>query len=264
MPMPMPMPILMLSVLTMALTLVPIASTSAMDAPVTKQAAEATRLQIAKAARYEASDAKKAAEAAYLSRSNSVSAKEIARRQSLHNPVNDQHDMVIRLERTPCFGPCPIYSVTVLGDRTVTFVSHDPAARVVDDPESHIGINWSCCDLVRKKILSLRDFNRLETQIEGMDFFKLNENYSAQVTDLPSVRITVIAPWGVHSVRRYAVPCQTEYRKIMATKDDPGINSYLRNIPPPPDSLCKLESMIDRLTGADKWGEETKLRWNGK
>ena len=180
---------------------------------------------------------------------------------SPRTPVNEQRDVVIRLERTPCFGSCPAYTVTILGDRSVTFVAHD--GRATASPGE-----WSCCDLVRKKVLPLADYNRLVAQIDAMHFFQLKSDYSAEITDLPGVTIMSATPNGVHSVRRYAVPCETEYRKRTTAKRSvpgaPDPDDYLKGVVPPPDSLCKLESMIDQLTGAAKWGEDTKFHWRGK
>ncbi len=176
-------------------------------------------------------------------------------------PENNQRDILIRLERTACFGNCPAYTVTILGDRSVTFVAHD--GRSEQKPHE-----WSCCNLIRKKTLSLKDYNRLVEQIDSMGFFELKSNYSAEVTDLPSVTIMATRLGSSHSVMRYAVPCETEYRKRMAAKKtNPNSRSpydYLEGVVPPPDSLCKLESMIDDLTGANKWGEDTKFHWHGK
>lgn len=167
-------------------------------------------------------------------------------------PVGKQRDFVIRLERTPCFGNCPIYTVTVLGDRSVTFISPGKA--------------------VRKGLLSQSDYNALIKQIESIDFFKLRERYVFEVSDAPGALITVIASYRVHGVFRYVIPCETEFRRIKAwTKAHP--KQMPPSVPgsdpiaaaevgfeaaatPPPDGLCKLETMIDRMTGADKWGKQ--------
>jgi hypothetical protein len=181
-------------------------------------------------------------------------------------PASEQRDVMIRLERTPCYGNCPAYTVTILGDRSATFVAHDGRSTQKSQDRS-------CCDLVRKRTLSLADYNRLVAQIDAMGFFKLKNDYSAEVTDMPSVTIIVSTLNGLHSVRRYAVPCETQYRNgnhhrgtttKVGSREIDIEPDYLAGITPPPDSLCKLESMIDRLSGADKWGEDTEFHWQGK
>ncbi len=121
--------------------------------------------------------------------------------------------------------------------------------------------------------MSAADYDGIVKQIETMGFFKLQEDYSAPVTDVSGVKITVIAPYGVHRVWRYAVPCESEYRKIRGpdkrptipvnradgrtvTIEDPGRYGYLDRVSPPPDSLCKLELMIDQLTGSEQWARQ--------
>ena len=92
-----------------------------------------------------------------------------------------------------------------------------------------------------------------------MKFFELKDSYSAGVTDFDGVNVIVIAPYAVHRIWRYAVPCASDYHKVMTTNYNPAAQDYLKGVSPPPDSLCKLETMIDQVTGADKWGEETRL-----
>jgi len=38
------------------------------------------------------------------------------------SPPQDLSDVVITLERTPCFGSCPVYSVTIRGDGRVEYI----------------------------------------------------------------------------------------------------------------------------------------------
>jgi hypothetical protein len=176
--------------------------------------------------------------------------------------VNQKGDYVIRLQRTQGRAG-PFYTVTILGDRSATFVS--PALWSTPD---------NCCDLIRKKTLSVANYNLLVRQIEGMKFFRLDPIYSAPVFDQPGIAITVIAPNGdIHRVLRYAVGCETEFhsyhhdqsqatsqmqtgasRKRVVTDAD-----YLNGVVPAPDSLCKLESMIDSLTDADEWAKEQQI-----
>jgi len=153
------------------------------------------------------------------------------------NPADEQRDVLIRLERVPCMGSCPQYSVTILGDRSVTFVAYDPKSA-----------KYQCCNLVRKTVLSAGDYIKLVKQIEAMKFFKLREMYGPPPPDIGYETITVIdAPVEYKRVLYPGFLCRGSDRKPV-TRTDTNI---------PPDSLCKLDSMIDKLTGADKWGKET-------
>jgi hypothetical protein len=234
---------LLLASAMLVVELAPVAVAAA-QTTATKQDAERAARQAEQAAR-EAADAAAAAAAAEAQDESAFHYQKSQRRVAY-----EQRDFVIRLERTACFGPCPVYTITVLGDRSATFV-----ATTMKSSSS------SCCDLVKKKTLSTSDYDNLVKQIEAMDFFKLKERYSGEITDQPGVKISVIAPYGTHSVWRYAVPCATEYRKFTSTRkglrDEPSPYDYLKGVTPPPDSLCKLESMIDQLTGAERWAKET-------
>jgi hypothetical protein len=175
-----------------------------------------------------------------------------------------QEDFAFRLQRTTDGRGGPDYTVTVLGDRSVTFVAHDRSSRTPD-----------CCNLVKKKTLSINDYSMLVKQVEAMQFFKLDNIYSSPVLDARGVRITVLGPDDVHTVLRYAVPCETEYRKfeekslmverqkVVAKKESRtskkraiDYDDAFKGITPAPDSLCKLELMIDYMTNADKWEQQ--------
>lgn len=74
----------------------------------------------------------------------------------------------ITLERTACFGTCPIYKITLRRDGTATYVGR----RFVDRIGTYKG--------------NVYGFERLAQFVEAQGFFKMNNEYTVAVTDLPS------------------------------------------------------------------------------
>ena len=102
------------------------------------------------------------------------------------------------------------YTVTILGDRSVTFVAS------IDTRG-----DTRCCDFVRKKTLSVEDYDNLVKRVEGMDFFELESNYPSvhghfiAVIDASAASTTVSGPYGTHEIDRSEIePCETDFRKV--------------------------------------------------
>src|SRR5436305_10435231 len=90
----------------------------------------------------------------------------------------------ITLERTWCNGTCPIYTVTVRRDGTVTY-----------DGEEYVKVRGH-----RSRRISSEQFQQLVREIQRIGFFKLKDEYTSKehpdgsfetVTDLPSAITTV-------------------------------------------------------------------------
>lgn len=88
----------------------------------------------------------------------------------------DINNVEITLERTECFGTCPIYSLSIFGNETVIY---NGQKNVVVK-----GIKTS--QISQDKIIEL--INEFKT----IDYFCLNDSYAAPYTDAPST-ITSIA-----------------------------------------------------------------------
>jgi hypothetical protein len=88
------------------------------------------------------------------------------------NPQNERRGgeqiTEITLERTACFGACPMYKITLMRDGTATYVGR----RFVDRVGTYKG--------------NVYGFERLAQFVESQGFFKLNNEYTVAVTDLPS------------------------------------------------------------------------------
>lgn len=83
----------------------------------------------------------------------------------------------ISLERTPCFGGCPIYKVTLKPDGTVIY----DGKRFVEKIGKYEG------QVTPEDVIKIRDV------ATKLDFWKLKDKYTAQITDMPSAIVTIDA-----------------------------------------------------------------------
>jgi hypothetical protein len=94
----------------------------------------------------------------------------------------------ITLERTPCFGTCPVYKVTLRRDGTAFYEGNE----YVRQMGKHRGT------------IEAPLFDRLAQRVAGKGFFDLEGHYSEPVTDHPSVITTVLRGGTRKRVDRYA------------------------------------------------------------
>src|SRR4051812_34085343 len=80
----------------------------------------------------------------------------------------------VTLDRTACFGTCPIYKVTLRSDGTILYEGQ----RFVEKMGAYRGTAYS--------------FDRLARFILKENYFDLKDDYSANVTDLPSAITSVV------------------------------------------------------------------------
>lgn len=99
----------------------------------------------------------------------------------------DFSDVTITLERHPCFGFCPIYSVLIYGNGTVNYV----------------GMNFVETMGVKVFKIPADKVKELVTDIYETNFFSLNDRYEAPMTDLPSATTTVTIGAQTKSVYNY-------------------------------------------------------------
>ena len=127
---------------------------------------------------------------------------------------------VITLERGPCFGTCPVYRVSLLGNGTVQF-------------EGMRFVNRVGADTSR---VAPEAVDRLVRSLDAGGFFALADAYVSDApacglyhTDAPTVTISVQAPGRTKSVRH-----------------DHGCRDA-------PDQLTSLEHLIDSVAGTARW-----------
>lgn|SRR5262249_50422174 len=128
-------------------------------------------------------------------------------------------DALIRLQRTSCFGPCPIYTVTIDARGTVTYEG-ERSVRVVGRRTAHID----------KSIVA-----GLLAKAENIRFFEMRDAYRvienpdgtvSMVTDLPTKFVTVTVNGRTKKVEDYVAA---------------------------PDSLADFEREIDAAAGTKRW-----------
>lgn len=112
--------------------------------------------------------------------------------------------MTITLERGPCFGACPDYTVTIAPDGAVSyegrrFVRVTGAQTGRADPAA---------------LAALRE------HILRANFFSLRPSYRAHVTDLPTYRVTVTEGTRVHSVEDYGGTMDTGMPPVVREIED--------------------------------------------
>lgn len=116
----------------------------------------------------------------------------------------------ISLERTMCYGPCPIYKVTVFGD-----------GRVVWEGEHYVAV-----EARREWTTTRRRLTALVKAVEKINYFVLSWTPDIGATDHPSAIISV----EFHDGRSRTID---HYHGDFAA----------------PEELYKLEATIDRLAG---------------
>lgn len=123
-------------------------------------------------------------------------------------------DIRIQLERTVCFGTCPGYTVEIRGDGSVTYTG-----------ESYVAVGG-----VHHRSISPAAVAELLSLFREADFYSLDDEYVAMVTDNPSQIVTLSIGGQTKTVVDYV-----------------GWSDGM------PFSVTRLEHAIDRTAGADAW-----------
>lgn len=132
--------------------------------------------------------------------------------------VKDFASLRMKLTRTACFGMCPDYSVEIQGNGQVNYRGN---AFVLITGEHH-------SQLPRKSV------EQLLAKFRDADYFSLNDQYVAGITDNPTFTTSI------------------EFDGIRKTVKD-----YVGHYVGMPDVVGDLETEIDRIAGTQKWIKET-------
>jgi len=125
-----------------------------------------------------------------------------------------QEELVIKLERTACFGACPVYSLTIKGNGTVIYEGKD-FVQTKGVQETTVGP-----DVINQLLLAF----------EESDYFSLNDSYTRfGKSDMPSVYTSISIGNHTKSVKHYL-----------------GDSSA-------PENLIELENKIDEIVNTDQW-----------
>jgi hypothetical protein len=135
-----------------------------------------------------------------------------------HTPFPDTagRDVGIRFERTLCFGTCPAYVLEIRGDGLVTY-----------DGQGFVAIEG-----VHHRTISPEAVAELLEMFRAADFYSLDDDYSASVTDNPTQTITLTIGGQRKTVSDYV-----------------GLEAGM------PFAVERLEHAIDRIAGVRTWVE---------
>jgi hypothetical protein len=123
-------------------------------------------------------------------------------------------DTRISMQRTACFGACPIYTVSITGSGEVSYNGRR-FVRVTGEQHGQA---------------SSADVAHLVAMMDNAHFFSLNDAYRASVTDLPSTEITFERGGQAKTV--------TDYGGSMV-----GM----------PHEVSEIEAEIDRVANTAQW-----------
>jgi hypothetical protein len=127
-------------------------------------------------------------------------------------------DFRISLERGPCFGACPIYSLSVSADGSVVYE----------------GTQFVEVEGRQTASLTQAQVRTIVDAVLAIDFFDLDDRYEAQATDLPSMTIEVTMQGEAKNVYHYGLACGSDF--------DPA-----------PTGLCELEALLEEIPASNGW-----------
>lgn len=90
------------------------------------------------------------------------------------NQVPQANEAIIIMKKTPCYGDCPEYELMIFANRTV-----------VIDAKQHLDIKGRYVSE-----LSEERFEELINKFEESDFFAFKDEYTSNMTDLPTTFVT--------------------------------------------------------------------------
>lgn len=132
--------------------------------------------------------------------------------------IKNWNSLVISLERSACYGTCPVYHVEIHGDGTVVFVGNRFVA-VTGERREHIA---------RSAV------QHLFAQFRSANYFWSFDRYTAPVTDLPEYTTSIAFDGQSKSIEDYG--------------------GGMVGMPP---ELIALEADIDRAADTGKWIKAT-------
>ena len=141
-------------------------------------------------------------------------------------PQDIPRDLKITLERTDCFGGCPVYKLTIIADGTVVFE----------------GRRFVKQEGVTIKSVSQERLKQLMAEFDRVKFFSLEDDYSETRLSCPTDQ-----PSAITSIR--------------INGKSKTINHYLGCLEPKvPKGLTELENKIDEIVNTAQWLTDKKER----
>lgn len=107
--------------------------------------------------------------------------------EALAQPEAIPPDLIIKLERTACFGQCPVYVVSI-----------DAAGNVTFDGTEFVGSKGRQTDRIPASRVAA-----LLATAKRAGFFELRDSYRAPISDLPTTFVTITANGATKRVEDY-------------------------------------------------------------
>lgn len=136
---------------------------------------------------------------------------------------SDLETVVITLERSACFGPCPIYTLSIQGDGTVTY-----------DGKRFVKVEGRRTYKIPKS-----DVKKLVEQFYKIGYFSLKDEYT-QVEN-PDGTVTVVTDLPTHTT---SIAIGGRKKRVV---------NYFGG----PESLRELENKIDEISRSAKYVRRT-------
>jgi hypothetical protein len=127
-------------------------------------------------------------------------------------------DFLVSLERGPCFGACPVYTVAVSADGSVLYN----------------GIDFVLVEGSQEASLTPEEVSVIFQAVMEADFFVLQDRYEVSASDLPSTTTTVTMNGHTKSVYHYGLGCGTDLDLA-------------------PAGLCQLEALMEAIPLSNGW-----------
>jgi hypothetical protein len=134
------------------------------------------------------------------------------------SPDTVPSDFEVTLERGPCFGTCPVYSMTVSSDGSVVYNGMD---FVIEEGRQEASVSTDQVTEIFQAVIAA-------------DFFDLEDRYEVGATDLPSITTSVTMNGQTQAIYHYGLGCGTELDLA-------------------PRGLCQLEALLEAIPASQGW-----------
>ncbi len=96
--------------------------------------------------------------------------------EALKETTPTEESLFLTMERTPCFGECPSYKISISSTGNVTYE----------------GFRFAPKEGKHTKKLSTTQLNEIQSQIDALKIFDMEDKYDSPVTDIPSVHLLIV------------------------------------------------------------------------
>lgn len=159
----------------------------------------------------------------------------------------EKTELSLKMERSHCYGTCPVYELNVQPDGKVTFN----------------GVDFTETKGKAENNLSNEKMEQLVTEIENANFFSYKDLYTkdsgncpATATDSPTVKLSVNLSGKEKTITHY-LGCSEKYEPMKNNSANIRvIKDWSKQILP--QQLYNLENKIDEIVGTKRWIGEGK------